>query len=117
MTYPASILKKRITVLNRTTAKVGDYGKNSAGTTYTPAATLWAAIHWTKGQKAMREGALDAYDVVMIRLRYHPTVNRQSIIAHARKYYEIESFHADEQDNTIQITAHEMAAQPKIKTT
>ena len=63
---------------------------------------------WKKGQKALNEGALDAYDTVLIRMRYNNVVTRDSRLQSGGVTYQIQSLHADKQENTIQITAMEI---------
>ena len=58
--------------------------------------------------KALREGALDAYDTVIIRMRWNNVVTRDSRLECEGVTYQIQSLHADRQDNTIQITATEI---------
>lgn len=59
----------------------------------------------------MREGAVDAYDTVMFRMRYHAEIDRWCLIQYHGKWYQIQSFNEDFQTNEIQITAKEMANQ------
>ena len=59
-------------------------------------------------QKSLREGALDAYDTVMIRMRWTPTVSRDSRLQHDGVTYQIQSLHRDYQSNIVQITATEI---------
>lgn len=106
MAYNSGMLNKRVTVLNRTTSTAGQFGMKSGE--FVPVATIWAAVDFTHGVKAMREGALDAYDTVMIRCRYTDKLNRSSRIEYDNKTYQIQSFNADKVANTIQITAMEM---------
>lgn len=77
-------------------------------TGYVDTATVWADVTWSKGVKALREGALDAYDSVMIRMRWNDIVTRDSRLKTGGKIYQIQSLHADYQTNTIQITAQEV---------
>ena len=106
MGYPAGMLKDRIQVLRRVMPD-GRIGKGSAKHTYEPVACLWAAVTWNKGMKAMREGALDAYDTVMVRTRWNELLTRDSFIGFEGRIYQIQSYNADRMDNTIQITAIE----------
>ena len=103
MAYSSGILKYRVTILNKQVA--AGFGDT---TSYQPAATVWADITWNKGVKALREGALDAYDTVMIRMRYNEIVTRESRLQHNGITYQIQSLHADHQENIIQITATEI---------
>ena len=103
MPYSSDILKYRVTILNKQVA-VG-FGETTA---YQPAATVCADVTWSKGVKALREGALDAYDTVLIRMRYNDVVTRDSRLQCEGVTYQIQSLHADRQANTIQITATEI---------
>ena len=103
MAYSSGILKHRVTILNKQVAT--GFGETTA---YQPAATVWADVTWKKGQKALNEGVLDAQDTVLIRMRYNTIVTRDSRLQCNGVTYQIQSLHADRQDNTIQITATEI---------
>lgn len=111
MPYSTGILRHRVTIATRTAATDGTFGRDSAGITYTTLGTFWANVSFVKGMRTMREGALDAYDVVMIRLRYNANIDRDCLVQYDGKWYEIESFHRDYQENIIQLTAHERSNQ------
>ena len=108
MAYSAGILNKRIKIARRVAAEMGAFGKNSAGQKYELLGTFWANETWSKGVKSLREGALDAYDTVMIRMRWTPTVTRDSRLQHDGVTYQIQSLHRDYQSNIVQITATEI---------
>ena len=103
MAYTSGLLKYRVTILNKQVAT--GFGET---TSYQPAATVWADLTWNKGVKALREGALDAYDTVLIRMRYNDVVTRDSRLQADGVTYQIQSLHANRQENTIQITATEI---------
>ncbi len=103
MAYSSGILKHRVTILSKQVAS--GYGET---TSYRPAATVWADVTWKKGQKALNEGVLDSQDTVLIRMRYNNIVTRDSRLQTDGVTYQIQSLHADRQDNTIQITATEV---------
>ncbi len=103
MAYTSGLLKYRVTILNKQVAS--GFGET---TSYKPAATVWADVTWKKGQKALNEGALDAQDTVLIRMRWNNIVTRDSRLQHDGVAYQIQSMHRDYQDNTIQITATEV---------
>ena len=103
MAYTSGLLKYRVTILNKQVAAV--FGET---TSYQPAATVWADVTWKKGQKALNEGALDAQDTVLIRMRWNNIVTRDSQLQHDGVTYQIQSFHRDYQENIIQITATEI---------
>ena len=103
MAYSTGILKHRVTILNKQVAT--GFGET---TSYQPVATVWADVTWKKGQKALNEGVLDAQDTVLIRMRYNGIVTRDSRLQADGVTYQIQSLHADRQENTIQITATEI---------
>lgn len=105
MAYSTGLLRHRVTILNKVRPTQGEFG---ATTIYEPAATVWADLTWSKGTKSLREGALDAYDTVLVRMRYNTIVSRDSRLQHDGVTYQIQSMHRDYQDNTIQITATEV---------
>lgn len=103
MAYSSGMLNKRVTVRNKVTGT--GFGET---TKFSDVATVWASVTFTKGMKALHEGALDAYDTVMIRMRWNSFTTRDSLLIHDGVTYQITSFHADKQENTIQITAVEV---------
>ncbi len=103
MGYSSGLLKYRVTILNKQVPAT--FGETTA---YQPAATVWADVTWNKGVKALREGALDSYDTVMVRMRWNNIVTRDSRLQCDGVTYQIQSLHADRQANTIQITATEV---------
>jgi SPP1 family predicted phage head-tail adaptor len=112
MAYSSGMLNKRVTVAKRVTAENRTFG--DGGERYEIVGTFWAAESFNKGLKSLREGALDAYDTVMFRMRYHAEIDRWCVLQYLGKWYQILSFHEDYQDNQIQITAQEMANQPEV---
>lgn len=110
MAYSTGILRERVVVQNRTASTEGTYGRNSAGTTWEDTTTLWAAVDFSRGIKSMREGALDAYDTIMVRTRWCPELTRESRLVWDGRHWNIQSYHAVRQDNTIQITATEIVS-------
>lgn len=103
MAYTSGLLKERVTIKNKVTASA--FGETTG---YADAGTVWADVTFSKGVKSLREGALDAYDTVIIRMRWNNIVNRDSHLVHDGKEYQIQSFHRDYQENIIQITAQEI---------
>lgn len=105
MAYSTGLLKHRVKILNKVRPTQGDFGET---TRYAEAAEVWADVTWKKGQKALNEGVLDAMDTVMIRMRYNAIVTRDSRLLINGVTYQIQSLHADQQENTVQITATEV---------
>lgn len=114
MAYDAGMLNKRITIAKRMEAQVGAFGLDSSGVRYQIIGSAWAAEDFNRGVKSLREGAVDAYDTVMFRLRYRSDMDRWCIIQYNGKWYKIESFNESYQENKIQITATEMSNQDVI---
>ena len=105
MGYSSDILNKRVGILNKQDADKAAFGET---TQYVQVGCVWADVTWSKGVRALREGALDAYDTVLIRMRWNSVVTRDSRLECEGVTYQIQSLHADRQDNTIQITATEI---------
>lgn len=80
------------------------------GRTTEPGKTFdrWAAVDWVRGTKTMREGALDAYDTIMVRMRYDEQITRDCKIEHNGTLYRIKSFRPDTRRETIQMTCTEL---------
>lgn len=113
------MLNKRIRIAKRAEEQDKQQGKSSnfgksGQPQYSWLGWFWAAESFSKGVKALQEGALDAYDTVMFRLRYTPCIDRWCLIWYNGKFYQIQSFNEDAQANQIQITATEMANNPTI---
>ena len=105
MAYSTGLLNRRIMILNKVLPTQGEFGDT---TQYEVKSCVWAQVTWSKGVKALREGALDAYDTIMVRMRYNTVVSRDSRLLIDGVTYQIQSLHRDYQDNTIQITATEV---------
>lgn len=108
MSYAAGMMDKRVQILARGEATDGEFGVNSEGAEYAKVGCVWAAVDFSRGMKSIREGAYDAYDILMVRMRYHEFVNRECRLVIEGKTYAIQSFNADKRRNTIQITCQEL---------
>ena len=111
MAYTSGMMNKRVKVAKRAADAASGYGKGAAGVRYSILGEFWAAEDYNKGVKSLREGAYDAYDTVMFRMRYHNDIDRWCLIQYQGRWYQIQSFNANYQDNQIQITAMELANQ------
>lgn len=105
MGYSSSILQWRVIIL-----KKKDPGEKAFGakTEYEQVACVHANLTWKKGQKALNEGALDAQDTVMFRMRWNNILTRDCLLECDGVTYQIQSLHADRRENTIQVTATEV---------
>ena len=113
MAYSSGMLNKRIRIAKRAEEQGRSFGK-SGQPQYTWLGWFWAAESFSKGVKALQEGALDAYDTVMFRLRYTPCIDRWCLIWYNGRFYQIQSLNEDAQQNQIQITAIEMPNQQAV---
>ena len=111
MSYSTGMMNKRVKIAKRVDSEGGSFGRSSGGQKYTMLGEFWAAESFNKGVKSMREGAVDAYDTVMFRMRYHAEIDRWCLVQYHGRWYQIQSFNEDYQTNEIQITAIEMANQ------
>lgn len=111
MTYSPGMLHEQVTVAARTTAQQSRFGLDGGGVAYQTVGTFFAAVDWKRGLKEMREGALDGYDIIMVRMYWNASVTRECLVQYDGVWYQIESFHRCFYDNTIQITARELANQ------
>ena len=105
MGYSAGMLRWIVTILRKKDPANIKFGET---TTYEKVAQVHANKTWKKGQKALNEGTLDNVDTVMFRMRYNNIITRDCLLECEGVTYQIQSMNADQQDNTIQITATEM---------
>lgn len=113
MAYSSGWLKNMISIQNRTEAATSRWGVDGTGIQWSNAGNVWASVDWVKGKSAMNVGALDAYAVVMIRMRWTDKINMRSRIVFEGITYQIvpETFHSDRQANTIQFHAQAIVNQ------
>lgn len=111
MAYSTGMMNKRIKIAQRADSDGGGFGRSSGGQKYTILGEFWAAQTFNKGVKSLHEGAVDAYDTIMFRMRYNADIDRWCLIQYRGRWYQIQSFNDDYQLNEIQITAKEMANQ------
>lgn len=105
MAFTSGFLKDRVTILNRKEAQQGKFGLDSAGIEWKIAACgIHANVDWQRGKSGMTVGALDAYGVKIVRMRWNNIVTERSRIQWHGKTYQIlpETFNPDHQGNTIQ---------------
>ena len=105
MSYSSGMLNYIVAILNKKATTDKKFGEKTA---YEQVACVHADVTWKKGQKALNEGALDAQDTVMVRMRWNNIVSRESRLECEGVRYQIQSLHADRRQNTIQITATEI---------
>lgn len=105
--YSSGLRRDRITILNRAQETVGRFGIDSDGVQWQTGPTVWASVTWTKGMRALNQGAIDCYGIVMVRLNYTTAISARSRIIYDNDTYRVlpETFHADRRQNTIQFNA------------
>lgn len=104
MAYSSGMLDKMVTILNRKEAETSKYGVDGDGVKWEETACVHANVTWSKGSKALNAGALDAYMVKQVRMRWTSDVTMRSRIKYEDQTYQIlpETFNADKRANTIQ---------------
>lgn len=107
MGYETGKLKYRVEILRRVQVP-SKFSAGSGKVTYEPVRKVFAGYSFNKGTKAMREGALDAYDVVMFFFHASVPINRNNFIGFKNKVYQITSFNDDYAEDKIQVTAVEI---------
>lgn len=111
--FNSGMRNHRVTILNKVAPTEKAFGEKTG---YRREGSLWSSYEFTKGTKALREGALDAYDSVVFRLNFsaNVTITRESLIEMHGKIYQIQSLNSDYQTNKIIIRATEMTTQVNI---
>ena len=103
----------RVTILNKVQPSERQFGEKTG---YRRDGSLWSSYEFSKGTRALREGALDAYDSVIFRMNFsaNVTITRESLIECEGKVYQVQSLNSDRRDNKIIIRATEMTTQVNI---
>lgn len=108
MGYQSGMLDKRIGIWTVDRDNMdGKSGRGSGGVKYKCAGCVWGSLKFTRGLKPLREGALESYDVVMVRMRWNDIVDKDSRLTCEGKTYQILQFQSDRRDNIVQITAQQ----------
>lgn len=104
MSFLAGFLDKMIQVQNRKAAQGGKFGLDGDGIEWEDGDILHANVTFSKGVRAMNAGALDAYAVKEVRMRWTNKISIRSRVKYQGQTYQIipETFHEDFQANTIQ---------------
>lgn len=103
----------RVTILNKVQPSERQFGEKAG---YRRDGSLWSSYEFSKGTRALREGALDAYDSVIFRMNFsaNVTITRESLIECNGKVYQVQSLNSDKRENKIIIRATEMTTQVNI---
>jgi head-tail adaptor len=111
--FNSGMRNHRVTILNKVSTKEKAFGEKTA---YKRDGSLWSSYEFSKGTKALREGALDAYDSVIFRMNFsaNVTITRESLIECQGKIYQVQSLNEDHMENKIIVRATEMTTQVNI---
>ena len=103
----------RVNILNKVQPSERQFGEKTG---YRRDGSLWSSYEFSKGTRALREGALDAYDSVIFRMNFsaNVTITRESLIECDSKVYQVQSLNSDKRENKIIIRATEMTTQVNI---
>jgi hypothetical protein len=107
MAYSAGMRRHRVEILKPKGAS-GQFGANSGKMTFEHVGTVWAAVNFQRGVKAVREAAVDGTDYILVRMLYNNIVTRDSYLRDNGVTYMITEYHADYRENIIQIKAQEV---------
>ena len=110
MGFSSGFIRMRLTFAKRVAEPADNFGKSGAPK-YEILGTFWGNEKYDKGAKSLREGAYDAYDTVMFRIRYNPDIDIWCLVKYQDKWYQIQSFNYDFKENEMQITAIKMVNQ------
>jgi len=104
MGYSAGFLHDIIQVLNRKEAKTSVYGVDGGGIEWEDGPCLHANVDYQRGKAAMNAGALDAYMVKIVRMRYTTCFDERSRIKYLGRVFHIipETFNANRREDTLQ---------------
>ncbi len=107
--FTSGMRNHRVTILNKVKPTMKDFGEKTG---YRREGWLNSSYEFNKGTRALREGALDAYDTVIFRMNFSANVakniTRESLIEMHGKIYQIQSLNSDYRENKIIIRATEM---------
>jgi hypothetical protein len=105
--FTSGMRDHRVTILNKVQSSERQFGEKTG---YRRDGSLWSSYEFSKGTRALREGALDAYDSVIFRMNFSANVSitRESLIECDGKVYQVQSLNSDKHENKIIIRATEM---------
>jgi len=111
--FNSGMRNHRVTILNKVSPSEKAFGEKTG---YKRDGSLWSSYEFSKGTKALRDGALDAYDSVIFRMNFsaNVTITRESLIECQGKIYQVQSLNEDHMENKIIIRATEMTTQVNI---
>jgi len=91
-------------ILNRKKAETSDFGLDGEGIQWEETACVWANVTWSKGVRALSAGAIDAYAVKIVRIRWTSDVTIRSRVRYEDQVFQIlpDTFQSDKRANTIQ---------------
>ena len=111
--FTSGMRNHRVTILNKVQPSERQFGEKTG---YRRDGSLWSSYEFSKGTRALRDGALDAYDSVIFRMNFsaNVTITRESLIECDGKVYQVQSLNSDRRENKIIVRATEMTTQVNI---
>ena len=107
MAYPSGYLSDRLTIRNKVVTT--GFGETTG---YVVAGSCCGKKIWKSGSKVLREGALDAIDMVIFRMRYDEGkrlgLARDSQICCDGKTYQVLTVEGDKKENQMEVKATEV---------
>jgi len=112
MGYSSGMLDKKVGIWSVDRQADGATGvRGTGGVKYVCNGCVWGSVKWDKGMHNMMEGALEAYDVVMIRMRWSDgksrNLDKDCRLTAEGKTYQILQLQDDRRENIVQIIAQE----------
>lgn len=116
--YSPGMMQHRVAILNPAKMQDGEFGRRSASVEWINAGSVSANIGFNRGKTAMTAGALDVYEVIIVRMYYESGklrgITPRSRILYDGVTYQIlgATYHADKIDNIIQFNAQAIVDNP-----
>lgn len=116
MSYSSGFLKDKIKIQNRKKAETSAFGLDGKGIEWEDTACVWANVGWSKGTSSLNAGALDAYAVKIVRMRWTCDVTARSRVVYEGQVYRIlpDTFNPDKRENTIQFLMQAILEEDEI---
>ena len=104
--YSSTILTSRVYFHHTPKHTLTPYGRETEDSGAYQA--VWANVTFSRGVKSLREGAMDAYNTILIRCAYLEAVNRDTLVRYNDTYYRIDSLNKDYHRQEMQLTCTEV---------
>lgn len=104
MVFSSGFLYEMIQVQNRKAAQGSEFGVDGNGIEWEDGDILHANVSFSKGQRALNAGAVDAYAYKNVRMRWTNKITMRSRVKYQGNIYQIipETFHENFHEDSIQ---------------